>query len=180
MQVTTDSEDVLVLEDPSRRVAGGIIIAMGVLWLIVVVPLAVQQNGIFVGLIMLPGAGLIGVWGILILRRSRAVFDAQKRRLDVKLGTSRVVDWIVPFEDLEEFYLLRSQADDGGPESFLPFVGTPQGDVQLTSIVLDRDAAEAARDAAVAFLRRHGVDITAPAKPRNWPGWTTRPRAYEI
>ena len=59
LEIKAVTDDVLVLQDPSRRVAGWTVVAASLLWTAVVVPRAVVQNGLPVGLVALAGAGWI-------------------------------------------------------------------------------------------------------------------------
>lgn len=175
MEIKVDTDDVLILEDPGRKVAGWAVIAIGVLWLLFIFPAAMRDNGLIVGSIALAGGGLIVGWGVLILRRSRVVFDARQRRVDVYRSQFGGVDWAVPFQELEELYLLRSQSDEGGPPGFLLIVGTARGDVQLSLAVVGEEVAVPARDAMARFLARNDLDIAVPPKPKGILARVNRP-----
>ncbi len=175
MQIKVERDDLLILQDPSRRIAGWGILAVSLVWLIIVVPLAIAQNGILAGLIGVIGSGMFALWAVLILRRSQALFDAKSCCLQVRRGGSGSAKWTIPFDEIEQVYLLRSQGDDGGPPGFLLNVGTSKGDVQLSLTVLARPDADAALDAAASFLKRHNVHFTVPPKPKRWPARVTRP-----
>ena len=59
MEIKVGADGVLVLQGPSRRLAGWTVMAASLLRTVVVVPLAVAQNGLPVGLVALAGAAWI-------------------------------------------------------------------------------------------------------------------------
>lgn len=166
----------LVLADGRKSVSAAIIFAIAALWLFIVVPVATMQNGVLAGVIAAAGTALPLALGLLILRRSRAVFDADRRTLQIHRAlSSRAKPWTIPFDEIDELYLYRS-SDEGGPAGFQPFVRTAGGDVQLSLAVFDRETADAALDAATSFLTGAGVTVARREKPKVWPGMKSRPR----
>ncbi|MEQ8822951.1 MAG: hypothetical protein RIC14_01105 [Filomicrobium sp.] len=176
MYIAERSSRRLVLADRHQGVGAGIIFSIAALWLFGVVPLSTIQNGILAGVIAAAGTALPLAWGLLILRRSRAVFDADRRTLQVHRAlASRAKPWTIPFDEINELYLHRS-SDEGGPPGFQPFVRTAGGDVQLSLAVFDRETADTALDAAASFLTGAGVTVARREKPKVWPGMKSRPR----
>ena len=167
----------LVLADPPRRRAAGVILAISAFWLLVVTPLATAQNGIVIGAIAAVGTLLPLGWGLLIMRRSFVIFDADRKVVEIDRALQPgAPGWTVPFDEIEELFLLISGSSEGGPPGFQPFMATRTGTVQFSLAVFDREAADAALDAAAAFLRDAGVKVRRAPKPRRMPTAQTRPR----
>ncbi|MEM9141247.1 MAG: hypothetical protein AAGB15_15570 [Pseudomonadota bacterium] len=174
MEIDRQTETRLVLKDPNRRVFGRAILGLAGLFAVVITPLAIGQNGVIAGIVALAGAGLIGLWGYLILRQAQAIFDAQARRLTIKRSQTEAALWQIPFDQIQELYLTLSR-DESGPDGFQLFVATERGDVQLSFAVYPRHTADSAREAAAEFLSAHGQEVACPKTAKRWPG-QTRPK----
>ncbi len=176
MKIEEETAQRLVLADPRRPVAAAIIFGITAFCFLVVAPAAVIQNGPFAGLVAVAGSFLPLALGLLVLRRSRAVFDGDRRMLEVRRAVfAKAKTWTVPFDEIEEVYLLRSNNGEGGPPGFLPYIATRGGSVQLTLAVYDRETADAALDAATRFLTNAGIPVQHREKPRNWALMKERP-----
>lgn len=177
MDIEEDTPRRLVLADPRRRVAAGIILAIAAAWLFLGTPLAAEQNGPIVGLIAAAFTALPVAWGLLMLRQSRATFDADRAIVHVRRALlPDPKGWTVPFDEIEELYLDLCGNQDGGPPGFQPFMMTRTGAVQLTMSVYNRETADAALDAAERFLADAGVPVRRAAKPKRWGAMRYRPQ----
>lgn len=176
MVIRTNTADRLVLRDPNRYVAGAVVLIIALLWLVLGVPAATEQNGWITGAIAAVATIIPLIFGLLLLSAGQVVFDADTRMAQIQRGFfSKNATWQVPFDEIDALYLGRSSDPDGGPPGFLLYLGTTKGDVQMSLAVYDRTTADAALDAAADLLTAAGVNVNRIQRPRTWPGMQERP-----
>ncbi|MEO1198667.1 MAG: hypothetical protein AAFX39_05465 [Pseudomonadota bacterium] len=177
MEIQERTPQRLVIADPGTRWAAAIIFAVAAGWLVIVTPATTAQNGLVIGLISVLGAVLLVGWGLLLLRRSWVTLDADRRIVEVRRAlSSSAKGWTIPFDEVEELYVLRSRDSEDGRPQFQPFISTSTGGVQLTLTVLTQETADTVIDDIARFLADAGVLAHRADKPRNWVQMTDRPR----
>ncbi|MEL6168790.1 MAG: hypothetical protein AAFR35_08860 [Pseudomonadota bacterium] len=165
-----ETETTLTLSDPRRGVAGAIVLALAAVVAVVLTPAATAQSGLIGFLGSLLGAGLLAVWGILILSQAKATFDARTRLLTVDRGRRwKNRAWSAPWSEIRSLYLVRSSDPEGGRPGALMFVDTTSGSIQLSLTVFDPQSAETAITAAGRFLKENDTAVSVETRLRQFP-----------
>ena len=163
MHVKSKTATRLQLADDQSKLAGICVLCFAGLFLLLGSAFA---NALAGRAVAVGGAGLIALWGIMILRPSLTTFDITKKEVVVEQWFLKPRRWNVPFREVTELYILQSKDSDGGPDGFQIYIGTTKGDVQLSAAVLSREAAEHAFQSIADFLIEQDIQATIAERPR--------------